>query len=150
MTDWKKLYSALPEEELDKIAILRVMECTNGIIQYAHRDDADYKLPIEETRKAMKFSMSSIKNMQIPLRNETITFAPETEDLMRQARDFYIKGAKQGDDDAYEEFMSISKATAQVVGKERIFKACDILEEQVDAFPKGCMIWGVEYLMQFL
>ena len=123
MTDWKKLYSALPEEELDKIAILRVMECTNGIIQYAHRDDADYKLPIEETRKAMKFSMSSIKNMQIPLRDETITFAPETENLMRQARDFYIKGAKQGDDDAYEEFMSISKATAQVVGKERIFKA---------------------------
>ena len=57
---------------------------------------------------------------------------------------------EQGDDDAYEEFMSISKATAQVVGKERIFKACDILEEQVDAFPKGCMIWGVEYLMQFL
>ena len=128
MTDWKKLYSALPEEELDKIAILRVMECTNGIIQYAHRDDADYKLPIGETSKAMKFSMSSIKNMQIPLRDETITFAPETEDLMRQARDFYIKGAKQGDDDAYEEFMSISKATAQVVGKERIFKACDILE----------------------
>ncbi len=115
MTYWKKLYSALPEEELDKIAILRVMECTNGIIQYAHRDNANYKLPIEETRKAMKFSMSSIKNMQIPLRDETITFAPETEDLMRQARDFYIKGAKQGDDDAYEEFMSISKATAQVV-----------------------------------
>ena len=150
MTDWKKLYSALPEEELDKIAILRVMECTNGIIQYAHRDDADYKLPIEETRKAMKFSMSSIKNMQIPLRDETITFAPETEDLMRQARDLYIKGAKQGDDEAYEEFMTISRVTAQVVGKERIFKACDILEEHVDAFPKGCMIWGVEYLMQFL
>ena len=123
MTDWKKLYSALPEEELDKIAILRVMECTNGIIQYAHRDDADYKLPIEETRKAMKFSMSSIKNMQIPLRDETITFAPETEDLMRQARDLYIKGAKQGDDEAYEEFMTISRVTAQVVGKERIFKA---------------------------
>ena len=52
------------------------------IIQYAHRDDASYKLPIEETRRAMKFSMSSIKNLAIPLKKfETVTFAPETEEL---------------------------------------------------------------------
>ena len=49
MKNWKQIYSNLPSEELDKIAVLRVMECTNGIIQYAHRDDAPYKLPIEET-----------------------------------------------------------------------------------------------------
>ena len=77
MKDWKTLYSNLPSEELDKIAVLRVMECTNGIIQYAHRDNASYKLSIEETRRAMKFSMSSIKNLQIPLKEETLTFAPE-------------------------------------------------------------------------
>ena len=92
MKDWETLYNALPDEELDKIALLRVMECTNGIIQYAHRDNASYKLPIEETRRAMKFSMSSIKNMAIPLKNETVTFAPETEELMREARDLYSKG----------------------------------------------------------
>ena len=94
MKDWETLYNALPDEELDKIALLRVMECTNGIIQYAHRDDASYKLPIEETRRAMKFSMSSIKNMAIPLKNETVTFAPETEELMREARDLYSQGSK--------------------------------------------------------
>ena len=31
MKDWETLYNALPDEELDKIALLRVMECTNGI-----------------------------------------------------------------------------------------------------------------------
>ena len=87
MTDWLELYEALPSEELDKIAVLRVMECTNGIIQYAHRDDADYKLSIEETRKAMNFSMGSIKRMTIELTDETITFEPETEILMRKARE---------------------------------------------------------------
>ena len=76
MKDWKQIYSDLPEEELDKIAVLRVMECTNGIIQYAHRDDASYKLSIEDTRRAMKFSMGCIKRMRIPLKEETITFAP--------------------------------------------------------------------------
>ena len=114
MKDWKQIYSDLPEEELDKIAVLRVMECTNGIIQYAHRDNASYKLSIEDTRRAMKFSMGCIKRMRIPLKEETITFAPETEKLMHEARDLYVRGVKFGDDEAYAEFMEISKATAQL------------------------------------
>ena len=149
MTDWEPLYENLPDEEKDKIAILRVMECTNGIIQYAHRDNLHYKLPIEETRKSMKFSMSSIKNMTIPLKDRTITFAPETEDLMKQAREFYVKGVKYGDDEAYAEFMEISAVTARVVGKERIERARDILAEQVDQIPSDTLQWGVDYLMQF-
>ena len=69
MKDWKTIYSNLPEEELDKIAILRVMECTNGVIQHAFRGEEEYALSIEETRRAMKFSMSCIKNLAIPLKN---------------------------------------------------------------------------------
>ena len=149
MKDWKTLYNNLPSEELDKIAVLRVMECTNGIIQYAHRDNASYKLSIEETRRAMKFSMSSIKNLQIPLKEETLTFAPETQELMRQARDFYVRGMKQGDDEAYAEFMRISKESARACGMERIIKAQKLIEEQVDDIPTQTIVWGVEYLMQF-
>ena len=149
MKDWKTLYNNLPSEELDKIAVLRVMECTNGIIQYAHRDNASYKLSIEETRRAMKFSMSSIKNLQIPLKEETLTFAPETQELMRQARDFYVRGMKQGDDEAYAEFMKISKESARACGMERIIKAQKLIEEQVDDIPTQTIVWGVEYLMQF-
>ena len=62
MKNWKELYDSLPDTEKDKIAILRVMECTNGVIQHAFRDGEEYALPVEETRKAMKFSMSCIKN----------------------------------------------------------------------------------------
>lgn len=149
MKNWKQIYSDLPSEELDKIAVLRVMECTNGIIQYAHRDDAPYKLPIEETRRAMKFSMGCIKRMAIPLKEETITFAPETEELMREARDLYIRGVKFGDDEAYAEFMEISKATAQSCGLPRIIKGMEILQENIDDIPPETLKWGVEYLMQF-
>jgi len=59
MTDWNVSYGRLSGVELQKIAILRVMECTNGVIQHAFRDNAEYALPIEETRKAMKFSCGS-------------------------------------------------------------------------------------------
>jgi len=149
MKDWKQLYSNLPSDELDKIAVLRVMECTNGIIQYAYRDGEDYALPIEQTREVMKFSMSCIKNMAIPLREETITFLPESEDLMRQAREFYINGVKKGSNEDYAEFMKISEATAQVCGMERIVMALKLLEKEVDIFPEGTLNWGVQYLMQF-
>tara|TARA_B100000900_G_C20504682_1_gene685325 strand:- start:15 stop:527 length:513 start_codon:yes stop_codon:yes gene_type:complete len=149
MTDWKEKYSNLPESELDKIAVLRVMECTNGVIQYAFRDKMSYALSIEETRQTMKFSMGCIKRMEIPLKDETITFLPETEELMRQARDLYIRGTKHGDDEAYSEFMKISEATAQVCGMSRILKSKKILEENVDIFPDGTLNWGVEYLMRF-
>ena len=150
MTDWKKLYSELPSEELDKIAILRVMECTNGVIQHAFRDKQIYALSLYETRRAMKFSMGCIKRMEIPLKEETITFAPETEELMRQARDLYVSGVKMGSDEDFEEFMKISIATAQACGKERILKAKEILSENVDAIPTQSYDWGVNYLMQFL
>ena len=149
MTDWKKLYSELPSEELDKIAILRVMECTNGVIQHSFRDNEEYALSVEETRKAMKFSMGCIKRMEIPLKEETITFAPETEELMRQARDLYVSGVKMGNDEDFEEFMKVSAATAQACGIDRIIAGARILKENVDAFPSETLSWGVRYLMQF-
>ena len=149
MTDWLELYEALPSEELDKIAVLRVMECTNGIIQYAHRDDAEYKLSIEETRKAMSFSMGSIKRMKIELTDETITFAPETEELMRQARELYVNGVKKGSDTDYAEFMEISSATAKACGLERLWNAVKILKEKQTEIPPRCIVWGLEYLLQF-
>jgi len=149
MKNWKKLYDALPDTEKDKIAILRVMECTNGVIQHAFRDGEEYALPVEETRKAMKFSMSCIKNMAIPLKEETITFEPETEELMRQARDLYVSGVKQGSDEDFAEFMRISEASAQACGLQRLIKARQILEENVDDLPPNTLNWGLAYLMQF-
>jgi len=149
MKDWKEIYSNLPEEELDKIAVLRVMECTNGVIQHAFRDNEEWALPIEETRKAMKFSMSCMKNLAIPLKDETITFEPETQELLREARNYYISGVKNGSDEDFAEFMKISEATAVAVGLERIMNGAKILKENVDDIPADKLHWGVAYLMQF-
>ena len=149
MKDWKTLIENLSEEEKHKLAVVRVMECTNGVIQHAFRDNEEYALPVEQTRKAMKFSMGCIKRMEIPLKEETITFSSETEELMREARECYINGVKMGDDSAFDEFMKISEATAQACGVDRIVKAKQILEENVDDFPPETLKWGVAYLMQF-
>jgi hypothetical protein len=149
MTNWKEKYNELTDSELNKIAVLRVMECTNGIIQHSFRDKSPDALSVEETRATMKFSMSCMKNMAIPLKEETITFKPATEELLRRARELYVSGVKQGNDEDFKEFMEISKATAQVCGMRRIIDAKKILEQNVDVFPPGTLDWGVSYLMQF-
>ena len=70
MTDWFERRK-LPKRT-NKIAVLELWECQYGIIQRAHRDDADYKLSIEETRKAMNFKGKN-KRMTIEPTDETIT-----------------------------------------------------------------------------
>ena len=149
MKNWKEIYGSLPDTEKDKIAVLRVMECTNGVIQHAYRDNKDWALPIEETRKAMKFSMSCMKNLAIPLKDETITFEPETQELLREARNYYVSGVKNGNNEDFAEFMRISEATVVAVGLERIMNGAKILKENVDDIPADKLHWGVSYLMQF-
>ena len=149
MTDWNVSYGRLSGVELQKIAILRVMECTNGVIQHAFRDNAEYALPIEETRKAMKFSMGCMKNMEIPLKNGTITFAPQTQSLVRTARELYVSGVKNGNEADFKEFMNISAATFQACGKGRILKAKEVLSKNADAIPTQAYDWGIQYIFNF-
>jgi len=148
MKDWQSLFETLSEEEKDGIALLRVMECTNGVIQFAYRGNEPWALPIEKTREVMNFSMGCIKRWTIPLKEGDVTFSPETVEILKEVRELYQKGKK--DDAAFAEFMRASAATAKVCGKERIMKASKVLAENFDVFPDGTLNWGVNYLMQFL
>ena len=56
--DWDAIFQALPDEEQDKLALLRLVECSNGVIQHSFRNGDPDALSPEETRIAMKFSMS--------------------------------------------------------------------------------------------
>lgn len=150
MRNWDELFGNLSDVEKDKVALLRVMECANGCIQYAFRDNRPYALSVDETRKAMKFSMSCMKVMAIPLKEETITFAPETEGLCRELRDLYISGFKNGNREDYAEFMKASCANVNAVGKERLLKAKEKLAQNVSDIPPHTLDWGIDYLMQFL
>jgi hypothetical protein len=147
--DWTAIYQNLPDGEKDKIAILRVMECSNGVIQHAFRDKIDWALSIDDTRRAMKFSMSCMKKLEIPLKDETVTFAPETQVLLREARQLYVDGVKNGNDESLSEFMKVSRATVRGVGLTRIFSAAKTLKQNIDDIPPEAITWGVSYIMQF-
>ena len=150
MTDWTALFKSLPDEELDKLAVLRIIETSNGIIQYMLRNgDAD-ALSLEESRQAMGFSMSSIKRMQIVLENETIEFAPETKKIMGDVRDLYVSGMKMNNDEDYAEFLRSSLACLQVCGIERLERAKDKLFAFSYAMPAYAWDYGLDYCRNFL
>ena len=149
MKNWKTIFNSLSDGEKDKVAVLRVMECANGVMQHAYREGQIFAYSTYETRKAMKFSMSCMKNMSIPLREETITFEPDTETLLREVRDLYISGFKNGNDEDLEEFMIVSGACIRALGKDRIVKAKDILAQNTTDIPLQALDWGVRYINQF-
>lgn len=149
MIDWDKRFQALPDAEKDKIALLRVIECSNGCIQYKFRDEDEDALSVEETRDAMKFSMGCMKTMKIPLGEEVITFAPDTAELFTEMRRLYISGAKQNNQADYNEFLRGSKANLLAVGRERILEARQLAFNHIDELPPHTLEWGLAYIFSF-
>ena len=149
MIDWNTRFQALPDAEKDKIALLRVIECSNGIIQYKFRDEDEDALSVEETRDAMKFSMGCMKKMEIPLGEEVITFSPETAELFTEMRRLYISGAKQNNQADYNEFLKGSKANLLAVGRERILEARRLAFNYIDELPPHTLEWGLAYIFSF-
>ena len=63
---WSELLRQVPSTELEKLAILRVLECSNGMIQLRFREGHPDALNVDDTRRAMRISMRCIKAMEIP------------------------------------------------------------------------------------
>ena len=150
MKNWNKIFEALPDEEQDKLALLRVIETSNGVIQSLYRNGDPDALSLEETRTAMKFSMSAMKTQTIPLGDEVIVFAPETAEIMSKVRELYISGFKQQNQEDYEEFMVASVANLGAIGKERILKARTILFDNLYEIPHFTLEWGLSYIFSLM
>lgn len=148
MRDWKETFESLTEEQKNNLALLRVMECSNGIIQYAYRDQADYALSIEDTRRAMKFSMGCIKRMEIPLGETTVTFSGDLKEIFGEIRDLYQSGKTNQED--FDEFMRISIIMYNVLGKERVQEAQKVLSQHITEIAPEHLQWGVDYIIQFI
>ena len=150
MKNWDELFGNLSDEEKNKIALLRVIECSNGVVQHMFRANDEDALSIEETRNAMKFSMGCMKTMSVPLKSHTVTFSEETASVMREVRELYISGFKNGNQEDLEEFMRASKANINAVGRKRILEARQIVFDEVDDIPPCALDWGLGYIFSLV
>jgi hypothetical protein len=145
---WEDFFSSLTEEELEGVALIRVIECTNGCIQHAFRGENPRALPVEQTRKAMKYSMGLMKSLDFNIGGKSYKFSENSERKLREIRELYVKGFKQNDDQAMDAFFDASYACVEVLGEERIRRAACIVKENLqNVFPSHTVDWGFNYLM---
>jgi hypothetical protein len=150
MTNWTETFESLTDQDKDDLAVLRIVECSNGIVQFMYRDGDKHRLSIEDTRKLMNFSMGSIKRLQIVLESETIDFSPEAKEIMTKVRDLYVSGMKHNNDEDYEEFLRASLACLLACGLERLEAAKDKLFDQCYAAPPYVWDFGLSYCKGFM
>ena len=149
MKNWDEVFGSLSDDEKNKIAILRVIECSTGVIQHMFRSNDEDALSIEETRDAMKFSMGCMKTMSIPLKSKTVEFEKETAEILREVRELYISGFKNGNEEDFNEFLRASKANLNAVGPRKILEARQIVFDEVDDIPPCALDWGLGYIFTF-
>lgn len=151
MKNWTEFFGSLSEDQLQTVALLRVIECTNGCIQHTFRDNHPKALSVEETRTAMKYSMSAMKELSFQIGNKEYAFTGEVAQGLRDARELYVRAFKQGDESATQEFFDCSLACVEALGVERILAAGQEVREHLsDNFPEHTVGWGEAYLIRLL
>jgi len=147
-----KFWSEQTEEGLDSVALIRCVECTNGCVQYAFRDEEPWALDLEQTRLCMKTSMTFIKTKRLELPDgSVIECDPSVIDALNKVRDIYIEGFKMGNDDAMMEFYAQSIAQFYVIGREKLNKKFDWVEQNLKhVFGELFLKAGRSYIMSYL
>ena len=146
---WKDIWSSQSQEVLDATALIRVVECTNGCVQHAFRDGDERALSVEQSRECMKLSMGTIKNkvLSLPDGRTKVILPEECHEIMNTARDLYVRGFKQGDEEALEEFFALSKAHFQVLGRQLIDEKFKFFAEHFeDVFTSYWIMMGRMYI----
>ena len=147
---WPELLRQIPSAEFEKLAILRVLECSNGMIQLRFREGHPDALNVDDTRRAMQFSMRCIKTMEIPLGEEIIRFDSATQDFVQEIRTLYVDGIKRNHSGSRSEFFRASRANLEAIGHERLKRAHRRLFADCYDLPVHTLDWGMDYINDFL
>lgn len=151
MKSWTEFFGSLTEDQLQAVALLRVVECTNGCIQHTYRSQHPKALDVDQTRTAMKYSMAAMKDLSFKVGEVEYSFSGELADGLKAARELYVRAFKQGDEGAMKEFMDCSIACAKALGEGRIREAgAKVRGNLGEYYPEHTVAWGESYLLRLL
>jgi len=150
--EYINFWSMQTPEALDSVALIRVIECTNGCVQYAYRDNKEWALDLDKTRMCMKKSMSFIKTKKLELPNgKVIECDSSITDALDEVRDIYIDGFKNNIPERLMQFYAQSVAQFYVLGKDRLDKYLDFVYDNfLDLFGDFFLNAGKKYIMSYL
>ena len=123
--------TAIAPEELDNLAVLRVLEICNGCLQWAFRRQDEHCLSVERTRECMQTVIGFIKVKKITCPSgKIIAFTPAIEQLIEEGTQLYRQAFKQNNQTAKQEYYTYSTAQFIAYGGDRLNQAQDLVEQE--------------------
>lgn len=138
--------------ELDKLAILRVLEVSNGCMQWGFRLRKEQALSAEQTRQCMRVVIGFIKDKKIDIpTQEPICFAPATEQLIEEGRKLYQNAFKHNIPEAKQNYFAYSTAQFLIYGPHRLKMAMDFVQEHFEwLFGNYYLQRGRDYIAPYI
>ncbi len=142
----------LDPTELDKLAILRVLEVTNGCTQWAFRRQDPECLSVEQTRECMRIVIGYIGEKQIDLpKGESIRFSSDIEHLIEEGRTLYRDAFKNNVAEARKTYFAYSAAQFLVYGRDRLQMADQLVRQEFEPlFTEYYIDKGHRYIAPYL
>ena len=139
-------------EERDRLALLRVLEVTNGCTQWAFRRGADEALPAEDTRECMRRVIGFIRERRIDLPSgPSLRFGPAMVALMEEVGELYQRAFKHNDRAACREFHAASTAQFLLCGRQRLLAAQELAQREFrPLFGDHFLARGRHYIGRYL
>ena len=140
------------EQELNKLAYLRVLEVTNGCTQYGYRRQDKESLSVEDTRQCMKMVMEFIKNTKVYFPSKgTIVFSPEVKYFIKTGREMYRSAFKNNVPGMKREYYASSAAQFIAYGRQNIESAMDCVKQDYEnLFSTYYVEKGRDYIAPYL
>jgi len=124
----------IDSKELDKLAILRVLEITNGCTQWGFRRQDEQCLSVEKTRECMKKVIGFIKDKKIDLSSgESIHFTSSIKQLIDEGRELYHDAFKKNVAGAKKEYYAYSTAQFLVYGRQRLNAGIQLVKQEFES-----------------
>lgn len=124
---------AFSQEDLDKLAQLRVLEVTNGCVQWSFRKNNPHRLSIEQTRQCMNTLMRFMKEKTIYFPSQgTITFNPDFKDFMEKTQKLYQDAFKNNVPGKERIFHASSTAQFIACGRTRLEAAMNLVQQDYE------------------
>lgn len=124
----------IESKELDKLAILRVLEVTNGCTQWGFRRKDEQCLSVELTRECMKKVIGFIQDKKIDLPSgESIHFTSSIQQLIDEGRELYQDAFKKNIADKEKEYYAYSTAQFLVYGRPRLNAAIQLVKQEFES-----------------
>lgn len=140
------------QEDLEHLTELRVLEVTNGCVQWGFRLHDKHSLSAEATRECMRRVIGFIKEQRLyfPSRG-SFTFKPEIKTFIEKGRELYWDAFKRHLPDAERQYYAASTGQFIAYGRQRLEAAMDLVKQDYESFFSPYFIQrGRSYIAPYL